>query len=141
MLWRRITHYKHHRHIDKALTVLIYLVRLKPPSATVQRRLIEDILQPSQFTDLRLLANLRPRADFPVLSKIREESNDLLDLLLQRRKVVPNSLCPIPEGGFDLPAPRGDNDGGDDDKGSLATRLQQQQPQQALPQNQDIFDL
>ncbi len=110
MLWKRITHYKHHRHIEKALYVLIYLVRLKPPSAEVQRRLIDDILQPSQFTDLRLLANLRERKDFPVLSTIRRQANDLLEWLLYMRRLDSSQLQPLPAAQFDLPLPNEDRD-------------------------------
>ena len=140
MLWKRITHYKHHRHIDKALCVLIYLVRTKPPTAEVQRRLIDDILQPSQFTDLRLLANLRERANFPVLAQIKRAAQDLLDWLMQMRHLDPTKLTPIAPDGFDLPDPTPDDDHHNNKQFENGGFMSQQGVQQQMQnQKMDMF--
>jgi hypothetical protein len=85
MIWKRITHYKYQRHVLKALFLLDYLIRLKPPSREFQLKIIDDILQPSQFQDLRLLAMMRERNGFPLVEAIRSQTCDLLEYLLFKK--------------------------------------------------------
>jgi hypothetical protein len=42
-LHRRLTHLEYKRHVIKALLVLDYLIRVKPPSPAVQLKLIDDV--------------------------------------------------------------------------------------------------
>ena len=78
-LHRRLTHLEYKRHVIKALLVLDYLIRLKPPSPAVQLKLIVDVKE--NWRDVYRLAKLRVQSSSETIQQIQRVAERLCDFI------------------------------------------------------------
>lgn len=81
MLWKRLCHLEYKRHVVKALLVLDYLIRLKPPSLAVQLRLIVDVRE--RWNEIWRLAKLRTESSSDTIRQIQRVAERLCDWIMR----------------------------------------------------------
>ena len=78
-LHKRLTHLEYKRHVVKALLVFDYLIRLKPPSLSVQLKLIVDIRE--HWNDVYRLARLRVQSSSATIQQIQRVAERLCEFI------------------------------------------------------------
>jgi len=78
-LHRRLTHLEYKRHVAKALLVLDYLIRVRPPSKTVQLKLVVDVRE--HWQDVWRLAKLRVQSSSGTIQQIQRVAERLCEFV------------------------------------------------------------
>lgn len=78
-LHKRLTHLEYKRHVVKSLLVLDYLIRLKPPSVSVQLKLMVDVRE--HWNDLYRLARLRVQSSSATIQQIQRVAERLCEFI------------------------------------------------------------
>ena len=81
MLHKRLTHLEYKRHVVKALLVLDYLIRIRPPSVAIQLKLILDVRE--HWEDVWRLAKLRVQSSSGTVQQIQRVAERLCDFIFR----------------------------------------------------------
>ena len=77
MLWKRITDVDYPRHVLKGLVLVDYLVRVNPPSPSVQEKLVRDLVQgPRAFFLSSLAAGLMVAKKEPEVARLAQRLDE-----------------------------------------------------------------